>query len=180
MFKQNLVRCVVSMHLPLSSKLLDLFLSGCVRERIGIPMPPPPKKRAFCLVTYFSKNFFCKTSYTSLHILRYHLMFALGGKRGERREEQTHSVSKRPGRIAFTRTFGPWDIASHFIRCRPFGLFVFAHRSAIITRLTPVVSVYAWKGGGGVWGGMGQTCSFGHRISHRTTLRGGCGDRRRY
>lgn len=40
------------------------------------------------------------------------------------RGEQTHSVSKRPGRIALTRILGPWDIASHFIRCRPFNFFL--------------------------------------------------------
>ena len=44
-----------------------------------------------------------------------------GGMEGNKR---THSVSKRPGRIALTRILGPWDIASHFIRCRPINFFL--------------------------------------------------------
>lgn len=71
------------------------------------------------------------------------------------RWEQTHSVSKWPGRIALTRILGPWDIASHFIRCRPFIFFkknFFGHWSAtLITRRTIVFSV--WVLGGGRGGG---------------------------
>ncbi len=34
----------------------------------------------------------------------------------------THSVSNKPGKTAFTRTFGPWVWASDFIRCIPAAL----------------------------------------------------------
>lgn len=49
---------------------------------------------------------------------------------------QTHSVIRSPGKIAFTRSLGPWVAAKHLTRCRP-DAFVTAYGIELSVAQTP-------------------------------------------